>query len=154
LAETISGPDLAALLNLSISKITDLARHGMLVRAKRGQYELQRSVAQYVTHLREVAAGRGGEAVGATLASERTRLAREQADAQALKNRKAKGEMLDAIEVEREWIEVLRLVRAGMLAVPTRVQQRLPHLTTHDVAEIDLEVRDVLKEIADDKHAA
>ena len=33
---------------------------------------------------------------------------------------------------------------AGMLAVPTRVSQRLPHLTPHDVAEIDAEVRAVL----------
>ena len=34
-----------------------------------------------------------------------------------------------------------------MLAVPSRVAQRLPHLTAHDVAEIDAEVRAVLAEI-------
>jgi phage terminase Nu1 subunit (DNA packaging protein) len=34
-----------------------------------------------------------------------------------------------------------------MLAVPSRVQQRLPHLTAHDVAEIDAEVRAALIEI-------
>jgi hypothetical protein len=39
---------------------------------------------------------------------------------------------------------VLRTVRAGMLAVPSRMQQRLPHLTAHDVAKIDREVRTVL----------
>jgi phage terminase Nu1 subunit (DNA packaging protein) len=44
---------------------------------------------------------------------------------------------------------VLRTVRAGMLAVPSRVQQRLPHLIAHDVAQIDREVRDVLAEIAE-----
>jgi phage terminase Nu1 subunit (DNA packaging protein) len=38
----------------------------------------------------------------------------------------------------------MRTVRAGMLAVPTRAAQRLPHLSAHDVAEIDREVRDVL----------
>ena len=32
--------------------------------------------------------------------------------------------------------DVLRGVRAAMLAVPSRVAQRLPHLTAHDVAEI------------------
>jgi phage terminase Nu1 subunit (DNA packaging protein) len=42
---------------------------------------------------------------------------------------------------------VLRTVRAGMLAVPSRVVQRLPHLTAHDVTEIDGEVRAVLTEI-------
>jgi terminase small subunit / prophage DNA-packing protein len=55
--------------------------------------------------------------------------------------------LLDAAEVENEWSGVLRTVRAGMLAVPSRVAQRLPHLTAHDVAEIDAEVREVLTEI-------
>jgi hypothetical protein len=34
-----------------------------------------------------------------------------------------------------------RTVRAGMLAVPRRVAARLPHLSKHDVAEIDAEIR-------------
>ncbi|KRQ99298.1 hypothetical protein [Bradyrhizobium valentinum] len=41
----------------------------------------------------------------------------------------------------------LRTVRAGMLAVPSRVAARLPHLSKHDVAEIDAEIRAVLGEI-------
>jgi len=55
--------------------------------------------------------------------------------------------MLPAAEVEAEWSGVLRTVRAGMLAVPSRAAHRLQHLTAHDVAEIDREVRDVLTEI-------
>ena len=31
--------------------------------------------------------------------------------------------------------------RAGMLAVPSRVSQRLPHLMAHNVAETDAETR-------------
>jgi phage terminase Nu1 subunit (DNA packaging protein) len=38
-----------------------------------------------------------------------------------------------------------------MLAVPSRVAQRLPHLTAHDVAEIDAEVCAVLTEIGGDR---
>jgi hypothetical protein len=45
--------------------------------------------------------------------------------------------------VEAEWSNVLRTVRAGMLAVPSRAAQRLPHLTPFDVSEIDKEVRGV-----------
>jgi terminase small subunit / prophage DNA-packing protein len=56
-------------------------------------------------------------------------------------------ELVPATEVEAEWSGVLRTVRAGILAVPSRVQQRLPHLTPHDVAEIDAEVRAALAEI-------
>jgi hypothetical protein len=40
---------------------------------------------------------------------------------------------------------MLRTIRAGMLAVPSRVAARLPHLSKHDVAEV--EVRAVLTEI-------
>jgi phage terminase Nu1 subunit (DNA packaging protein) len=36
----------------------------------------------------------------------------------------------------------------GLLAVPSRVQQRLPHLTAHDVAEIDREVRAMLTQLS------
>ncbi len=35
---------------------------------------------------------------------------------------------------------------AGLLAVPSRCAARLPHLTSHDVAKIDHEVRAVLGE--------
>jgi phage terminase Nu1 subunit (DNA packaging protein) len=37
-----------------------------------------------------------------------------------------------------------------MLAVPSRVSQRLPHLTAHDLAEIDAEVRAALTEVGSD----
>jgi len=36
-------------------------------------------------------------------------------------------------------------VRAGMLAVPSRCQQRLPHLSAHDVVEIDAEGEELLE---------
>jgi phage terminase Nu1 subunit (DNA packaging protein) len=39
---------------------------------------------------------------------------------------------------------VLRTVRAGMLAVPSRVAARLPHLTSQDLAEIDRELRSAI----------
>jgi phage terminase Nu1 subunit (DNA packaging protein) len=35
-------------------------------------------------------------------------------------------------------------VRAGLLAVPSRVAARLPHLTAHDILEIDREIRAAL----------
>jgi len=41
----------------------------------------------------------------------------------------------------------LRKVRAGVLAAPSRCASRLPHLTPHDISEIDAELRAVLTEI-------
>jgi Phage DNA packaging protein Nu1 len=76
--------------------------------------------------------------------AERARLAAAQADLAELKVAKQRGTLLDAAEVESEWSGVLRTVRAGLLAVPSRVAQRLPHLTPHDVSEIEREVRAAL----------
>jgi phage terminase Nu1 subunit (DNA packaging protein) len=64
------------------------------------------------------------------------------------KNRKLRGELVEAAEVECEWAGILRTVRAGLLAVPSRVAASLPHLSKHDVSVIDAEVRAVLTELA------
>jgi len=52
-----------------------------------------------------------------------------------------RGELVEASAVEAEWSDVLRIVRAGMLALPSRVAARLSHLSKHDVAEVDAEIR-------------
>ncbi len=71
---------------------------------------------------------------------ERGRLAAAQANLAEIKAAKMRGELVEAAAVEAEWAGVLRTVRAGMLAVPSRVAARLPHLTAHDLAEIDAEI--------------
>lgn len=80
--------------------------------------------------------------------AEKIRLANAQAVKVELQNAQARKELLPAKAVEAEWSAVLRDVRAGMLAVPSRVQQRLPHLSAHDVSEIDREIRDALAALA------
>jgi phage terminase Nu1 subunit (DNA packaging protein) len=59
--------------------------------------------------------------------------------------------MLDSAQVEREWSSILSGIRARLLAVPSRAAQRLPHLTAHDVAEVDREIRDALAELGEDR---
>jgi hypothetical protein len=54
-----------------------------------------------------------------------------------LKAAKMRGELLDAGEVERTWGGILRTVRAGLLAIPSRCGARIPHLSAADVLEID-----------------
>ena len=78
---------------------------------------------------------------------ERGRLAAAQADLAEIKGARLRGEMVLAADVASEWSAILRTVRAGMLAVPSRCAARLPHLSKHDVAEIDAEIRAALVEI-------
>lgn len=71
------------------------------------------------------------------------------ADLREMEVQKRRGELLEADEVAREWADVLRRVRAGVLAVTSRIRARLPHLTTEDGAVIDRELRDALASLGE-----
>jgi phage terminase Nu1 subunit (DNA packaging protein) len=147
----IGSADLCELLAISPAALSDLKKRGIAVHHGHDAYNLVETVTAYVTHLRGVAAGRGGEEHTSSLTAERARLAREQADAQALKNATIRGELVPAADVERAWGDVLRQVRSRILAVPSRLRQSL-HLQPDVASEIDRELRDALTELgnADD----
>lgn len=148
----LSAKDLGTMIGVSARMVLNLHERGIVVKASRGRYRVAESVKNYCAHLRATAAGRGGEDEAKTLTAERTRLAREQADQTALKNAALRRDLVPAAEVEREWSEVLRRVRSGCMAIPSRIRQSLAHLTVYDVQTIDAEVRAVLAEIgADDQ---
>jgi terminase small subunit / prophage DNA-packing protein len=138
--------ELADLFGVDRRTVSGVAKRGIILRSGRG-FDRDDSVRRYCAHLRELATGRGGEVAIAGATVERARLLKEQADAVALKNATLRGEMLVASEVEATWAGMLRTVRAGMLAVPSRCAGRLPNLTRQDVSEIDREVRAVLTEL-------
>lgn len=142
----IGGKDLCGLLGLTSGALTDLKKRGIAVHLGHDAYDLEATVRAYVTHLRGIASGRGGEEQTANLTAERARLAKEQADAQALKNAALRRELVPAADVERAWGDVLRQVRARILAVPSRLRQALD-LTTADIDVIDRELREALTEL-------
>lgn len=93
----------------------------------------------YTDHLREMAAGRGGEG-SLVLATERARLAREQADKVAMQNAVTRGELAPAYLLE----EVLAKAgaRAGRIleTIPGLLRRRLPGLTADDIAAVTVVV--------------
>src|SRR5512132_2511810 len=72
-----------------------------------------------------------------TLTRARIELIQAQRDGQELKNAQLRGELVTIEEVEQRWSDILRVMRAGLLALPSRVAQRLPHLTRGDKAAIE-----------------
>jgi phage terminase Nu1 subunit (DNA packaging protein) len=144
----VTGRELARLLGVTPRTVTDLANRGIVVREGTNRYVLAPSLTRYCAHLRDLATGRGGEAAVASATAQRARLAKAQADLAETKNAALRRELVPASEVEAEWSGILRTVRAGLLAVPSRAGQRLPHLTAHDIAELDAEVRAALSEIS------
>jgi phage terminase Nu1 subunit (DNA packaging protein) len=149
ISETMTEPELAAFLGLANARLRTLARDGVMVRVSRGRYDVRKSLQNYLARLRD-GAKLGGKAGPVTdeLKAEKLRLARQQADKIELHNAASRGEMVRAADVEREWANVLRDVRSTMLSVPSRVGSKLAHLSAHDVAEIDSEIKAALEGLA------
>jgi len=154
MSDNVSARDLGAYLGVSDRSVRELAARGAIERTARGRYDLADSVRRYCTHLREVAAGRGGEGAVLDLTQERARLAREQADAQELKNRTSRGELLPADAVEREWSDILQRVRSALLSITGRVRQQISTMDTAQATILDREIRDALTALADDRDDA
>lgn len=148
---TMTEAQLGEFLGIGTSRVRTLARDGVLIRnpGKKGApggYDVRASLGGYLARLRDGAVKAGPQTD--ELKVERLRLAREQADKLELANAAARGDLVRAAEVEREWANVLRDVRSTMLAVPSRVGSKLAHLTAHDVAEIDAEIKAALEGLA------
>jgi phage terminase Nu1 subunit (DNA packaging protein) len=135
---------LADALGINERSVRSLAERAIIERTPEGLYPLKESIRAYCHHVREAAAGRNGHAAGSGLAAEREREVRERADHLAMRNAAARRELLPASDVETAWARICRQLRARMLATPGRIQQRLGHLTAHDVSIIDREIRDAL----------
>lgn len=143
----IGGQDLCTLLDLSSGALSDLKKRKIAVHLGHDAYDLEATVGNYTRHLRSLAAGWGSADQAAQLTAERARLAKEQADAQALKNGKLRGELVEAAEVARTWSDLLRSVRARILAVPSRLRADLPDLDAATTQAMDRALRDALTEL-------
>lgn len=145
--DTISPNELARLLGISPRAVRNLAADGILERAGKGDFRAAESVQAYVRYREALARKKRSDGQNLKAAAE-VRLKAAQADAAEMKAAAMRGELLNARDVEAAWAAILRDVRAGMLAVPGRVQQTLPHLTAHDLQTFDREIRDALAEMS------
>lgn len=141
--------ELGQLFGMSASQVRYLAKEGIAVRAKPAHYIVRPTVANYIARLSARAKKAGNPKGDAPLAAEKLRKERAAADKIELANAKARGDMVDSAAVEREWANVLRDVRSALLAIPSRIGSTLPHLTAHDVAQIDSEIKAALEGLAD-----
>lgn len=145
----ISETELADLLGLTSSRIRTLTRDGILKRTGKATYDRREAVRAYCHALRDALTKKGHASKGGdAMAAEKLRLAAALAEKAERANAAARGELIPAAQVAREWSEVLRGVRAGLLSLPSRVGSRLGHLTPHDLSEIDLEIRSTLNDLA------
>ncbi|MGJ7040514.1 phage terminase Nu1 subunit (DNA packaging protein) [Shinella sp. BE166] len=136
---------LALLLGLTTRRVNQLAEEGVMVRTSHGEFDGPASVQAYVA-----SASNRAKDKEATFDKEReeARLKKEQADTQELKNAKLRKELLPVAEVTRVWSEQISSIRSGLLAVVSRVRQRIS-LSTEDAVVLDEEIRDAMTKLAD-----
>ena len=141
----VSAAELCELLAVSDNRGRDLAHRGVFVKVDRNRFDTRASLRAFSVDL-QTTAKRGN--AGSELDREKVRVQKATAEKLELQNAEARRELVPAAEVEKQWANVLRDVRAAMLALPSRIQQRLGHLSPHDLTTMDREIRDALAEIA------
>jgi phage terminase Nu1 subunit (DNA packaging protein) len=89
-----------------------------------GQGSLADCRIAYILHLRERAAGRASDSAeegGLDLVAERARLAKEQADGQAMKNAVLRGELVPVQPLSDAVMGLIEMSKARLLRVPAEV---------------------------------
>jgi len=84
---------------------------------------------------------------GRPVEDHRQKLVLAQAQLAEIRAAKMRGELVPAADVEREWTAALSDLRAGLLALPSRVGAKLA-LSRETVAAIDSEIRITLSALA------
>lgn len=130
-------------VGVSLSVIHDRLSRGLLRASGRNRLLVAENVRLYCDELR-AAAGRHG---AGHRDPAKVRLTEAQAGAAELKLAKLRGELVSAVEVEREWSDLLRGLRAELLALPSRIGARVG-LSPVDVAAVDREIRDTLDHLS------
>jgi phage terminase Nu1 subunit (DNA packaging protein) len=142
--DTATSAELGRRLGLTIEQID--ARASVLVKAKpRGCYRLKASIQALCGHIRAEASGRES-----SITLERRRLLEGQADMVELRTKFESGELLEAAIVEARWSGVIREVRAGFMALASRIGAAVPHLDRGELNEVDLGIRALLTEAGDE----
>lgn len=65
------------------------------------------------------------------------------------KRMKLEGSLIAVADVQAGWRQVCTSTRAAMLALPTRLAARLPHLNAADLRTIEEEIRQALEQLAE-----
>jgi phage terminase Nu1 subunit (DNA packaging protein) len=145
--ETVSASELSSLLGVSKKTVAGWATAGVVKRTKHCEYDLRESIRGFARHMRD--RGPAGDATAvAVVASHRATLLKIQAERAQFAFEQERELWVTVADVEAHWCATLRAVRAGCLAIPTRIASRVPGVTREMAYEIDQEVRAALTEMA------
>jgi len=142
---------IASVLDLSERHIRRLAEDGVIPKPMdKGRWDLVKCVRGYVRFLRERAFGK--ETAATDLHSERTRLAKAQADRMEMEVGEMRGEYIQLEWVVECWQHFTANAKSKLLGVPSKTASRV--LAAKDFGEaeqiIKIEITEALQELAND----
>src|ERR1700730_12142403 len=145
MAEGVTGQSLAGLLDLDTQSLRKLSPAGIVGGSGvRGCSPRAPSVRNYVRHWREIAAGRQGNELNAV--DENARLKIVQRKNYELKNAALEGALVSMDDLTEAWGAIIGTIKAMVLSIPARCQEKLPHLPFGDIEAIRKVARKVLLE--------
>tara|TARA_Y100001951_G_C11256877_1_gene249944 strand:+ start:278 stop:817 length:540 start_codon:yes stop_codon:yes gene_type:complete len=142
-------PTIAKLLDLTERHVNRLVTDGVLIRddGKRGRYPIT-NVTLYIRYLRERAFGQ--QATETDLHTERTRLARAQADRTEMEVGRLNESLIPAEQVLMDWSDLASNCRAKLLNTPAKIAHLVIAAESYPEAEeiIRNEIHEALNELA------
>ena len=144
---TTSAPEIARVLGISAAKVAELAVQGVLPRAGRGLFDLAATVQAFIRFKVGIAAK--GDLTARGLMVQRSRLAKEKADAAERAGKQQAGDLVPADEIEAAWLVLAATMRTRMLAIPTKTASRLAMKTAPQCEAITRkEIHEALAELS------
>lgn len=131
-------------LCLTERRVRQLRDEGVIVEARPGLYELQPTVARYITYI----GGAGKE----TLTNERMKLTRAKREAAELENELRKGEVHRTEDIERGIKSMFLNIRSRFLALPAKLSPTLATMGGNQTGifdELKQAVDEILEEMSD-----
>ena len=131
-------------LCLTERRVRQLRDEGVIVEARPGLYELQPTVARYITYI----GGAGKE----TLTNERMKLTRAKREAAELENELRKGEVHRTEDIERGIKSMFLNIRSRFLALPAKLSPTLATMGGNQPGIFDAlkqAIDEILEEMSD-----
>lgn len=141
---------IAKILNLTPTRVQQLAKDGIIPKSSHGQYELIGTVTNYIKYLQERVPGGGGSKTSADISTERARLLKAQADMVEIELAEKNGELVSVSDVEADWMGMVNACRSKLLAIPTKSAYQIAHLNdSHEIEKyLKRTVYEALEELA------
>ena len=131
-------------LDVTERRVRQLRDEGVIMEARPGLYELQPTVARYITYI----GGAGKE----TLTNERMKLTRAKREAAELENELRKGEVHRTEDIERGIKSMFLNIRSRFLALPAKLSPTLATMGGNQTGifdELKQTIDEILEEMSD-----